>query len=65
MSIKARRGVLIETNGTLEDIDRHADDLLTLGVYEATLEQALLHTEKVPVSALLRNRLSQDGLHIR
>lgn len=61
----AQRGIFIDVDGTIEDVDRHADDLASLGCYEDALEHALLHTETTPVSDLLRNRLRQDGLIIR
>lgn len=59
------RGTVVEIDGSLEDLDHNADALEGMGVYEASLERALLYSEITPVSALLRNRLGQDGLIIR
>lgn len=66
MSTKARRGIIIEVDGSLEDLDRHAEDLLTLGVYEVTLERTLELNEPLSENALRKYRtVAQDGLTIR
>lgn len=61
----AMRAIFIDIDGSLEDVDRHADELSTLGVYEDSLERALRYNEPVELSMLERGRIRQDGLTVR
>lgn len=61
---KFMRGQVIEVGDSIEDVDRHANELAGMLVYEAVLEQTLRRNEPVEIGKSLRRRLAHDNLTI-